>query len=272
MQSPVHLKTIAEYHHYMELPKPQHPLVTVVRFEDLRRKPTTQFESIVTDFYCVALKKNFKGKLKYGQNDFDFDEGVMHFMAPKQVLTIETPPDEPQEHTGWILQIHPDFLWKTSLATKIKQYEYFSYNVTEALHLSEKEEAMISGIMQNISNEYSASIDNFTQEIIIAHIELLLSYVDRFYQRQFITRKIANSKILTTLESLLVDYFKDDRVMEKGMPTVQFIADSLNISPNYLSRLLRHLTGQSTRQFIHIVVGRFFQWIKIEILSFEIGS
>jgi len=172
-------------------------------------------------------------------------------MAPKQRLTIETPPGEQQDHTGWLLQIHPDFLWKTPLAKKIKQYGYFSYNVTEALHLSEKEEVLISGIMENIGQEYSASIDSFSQDIIIAHIELLLSYVERFYQRQFITRKIVNHKILTELESLLVGYFKDESLIQKGMPTVQFIAESLNISPNYLSRLLRSLTGQSTRQFIH---------------------
>jgi len=123
--------------------------------------------------------------------------------------------------------------------------------VTEALHLSEKEEILIAGIMQNIGQEYSERIDNFSQEIITAHIELLLAYIERFYQRQFITRKIVNNKILTELESLLVEYFKDDSLIQKGMPTVQFIADSLNISPNYLSRLLRSLTGQSTRQFVH---------------------
>lgn len=251
MQSapPIHLKTIADYHQYMGLSKPQHPLVTVVRFEDIQRQP--QFETIITDFYCVALKKNFKGKLKYGQNDFDFDEGVMHFMAPKQILTIETPPGEQQDIKGWLLHFHPDFLWRTPLARKIKQYEYFSYKVTEALHLSEKEEILIAGIMQNIGQEYSERIDNFSQDIITAHIELLLAYVERFYQRQFITRKIVNNKILTELESLLVEYFKDDSLIQKGMPTVQFIADSLNISPNYLSRLLRSLTGQSTRQFVH---------------------
>jgi AraC-like DNA-binding protein len=253
MQSvtPIHLKTIAEYHQYMELPKPQHPLVTVVRFEDIKRQPQSQFESMITEFYCVALKKNFNGKLKYGQNEFDFDEGVMHFMAPKQLLTIESPPGEPQETTGWLLHFHPDFLWKTTLARKIRQYEFFSYKVTEALHLSEKEETMIGGIMENIGQECRERIDNFSQSIIIAHIELLLAYIERYYQRQFITRRIVNHRILTEVESLLVDYFKDDSLIDKGMPTVQYIADSLNISPNYLSRLLKDLTGQSTRQFIH---------------------
>src|SRR5690606_10672593 len=142
----------------------------VVRFEDIKRQPQSQFESMITEFYCVALKKNFNGKLKYGQNEFDFDEGVMHFMAPKQLLTIESPPGEPQETTGWLLHFHPDFLWKTTLARKIRQYEFFSYKVTEALHLSEKEETMIGGIMENIGQECRERIDNFSQSIIIAHI------------------------------------------------------------------------------------------------------
>lgn len=248
---PFHLKTIAEYHRYMGLQKPQHPLMTVVRFEDIQRNHESTTECLMTEFYCIALKKNFKGKLKYGQNDFDFDEGVMHFMAPKQILTIENPPGDTIDHSGWILQIHPDFLWGTALSKKIKQYEYFGYHLTEALHLSEQEEMLISGIIKNIHHEFNTRIDNFSQDIIIAHIELLLSYAQRFYQRQFITRKIVNHKILTELESLLAEYFKSDSLMDKGIPTVQFIADSLHVSPNYLSRLLSSLTGQSTKDFIH---------------------
>jgi AraC-like DNA-binding protein len=251
MTSPHHIKTIAEYHRFMELPKPENPLVSVVRFEDIKLMPDDSVTSIIHSFYSIALKKNFKQKMKYGQHEFDFDEGIMHFMSPKQVLTIETAENEAFEHSGWLLLIHPDFLWNTPLAKKIKTYQYFNYNVNEALHLSDKEETLVTDIIQKISQEYQTNIDNFSQDVIIAQIELLLTYCERFYQRQFITRKIANHHILNQLDSLLCDYFKRDNLSNQGIPTVQYVAEHLNISPNYLSRLLQLLTGQSTKDFIH---------------------
>lgn len=251
--APIQIKTIAEYHRLMELPKPEHPLVSVVRFEDIKRNPKSGPGSIIHNFYSIALKKNFHAKLKYGQQDFDFDEGVMHFMSPKQVLSVHSLTEEEEElkHSGWLLLIHPDFLWNTSLSKKIKEYEFFSYKVNEALHLSDKEETLVTEIIQHISDEYHTAIDKFSQEVIIAQVELLLTYSERFYQRQFITRKIANHRILDQLEVLLTEYFSSANLANKGIPTVQFIAENLNISPNYLSRLLQLLTGQSTKQFIH---------------------
>lgn len=249
--TPRHIKTIAEYHRFMELSKPEHPLISVIKFEDIKRQPNNCPGSIIHHFYSIALKKNFNAKLKYGQQDFDFDEGVMHFMSPKQVLTIQTSSKKEFEHSGWLLLIHPDFLWNTPLSKKIKTYEYFSYNVNEALHLSEKEETLLTDIIEKIAQEYHTNIDNFSQDVIIAQIDLLLTYSERFYHRQFITRKIANHRILNQLDSLLTDYFNNENSLDKGIPTVQFIADSLHISANYLSRLLQLLTGQSTKQFIH---------------------
>jgi AraC-like DNA-binding protein len=249
--TPHHISTIAEYHRFMELPKPEHPLVSVIRFEDIKRKPNNCPGSIIHNFYSIALKKNFDAKMKYGQQDFDFEEGVMHFMSPKQVLTIQASSEEEFKHTGWLLLIHPDFLWNTQLSKKIKQYEYFSYNVNEALHLSEKEENIVTDIIEKIAQEYHTNIDNFSQDVIVAQIELLLTYCERFYQRQFITRKIDNHRILNQLDIFLTAYFNEDNLANKGIPTVQFIAESLHISPNYLSRLLQLLTGQSTKQFIH---------------------
>ncbi|MET3982096.1 AraC family transcriptional activator of pobA [Mucilaginibacter sp. UYP25] len=246
-----HIKTIAEYHRFNELPKPEHPLVSVIRFEDIQRIPDIGQLSIIMDFYTVALKKNFNAKMKYGQQDFDFDEGVMHFMSPRQLLSFEYTTAENFNHTGWLLLIHPDFLWNTSLVNKIKKYEYFDYQINEALHLSEKEEIMVSGIFQNIAEEYHSRIDSLSQDVITSQIELLLTYSDRFYQRQFITRKIAGHRILDRLEVLLKTYFESGSLIENGLPTVFYIADALNISPNYLSRLLKMLSGQSTQQFIH---------------------
>ena len=245
------IKTIAEYHRFMELPKPEHPLLSMIKFEDIKRQPNNCPGSIIHNFYSIALKKNFTAKMKYGQQDFDFDEGVMHFMSPKQVLTIQASSVEEFKHSGWLLLIHPDFLWNTSLSKKIKHYEYFSCNVNEALHLSEKEENLVTDIIEKISQEYHTNIDNFSQDVILAQIELLLTYSERFYQRQFITRKIANHRILNRLEVFLTEYFNDHNLADEGIPTVQHIAEKLHISANYLSRLLQLLTGQSTKQFIH---------------------
>jgi AraC family transcriptional regulator, transcriptional activator of pobA len=251
MSMPIHIKTIAEYHRLMGLPKPEHPLISVIKFDDVKVISSDKPNSISHYFYSIALKRNAHGKMKYGQEDFDFDEGIMHFMSPKQVLSIENAPKEALKHSGWLLLIHPDFLWNTPLAKKIKEYAYFGYNVNEALHLSEKEETMVVGIILNISQEYHSPIDALSQDVIIAQLELLLTYSERFYQRQFITRRISNHKILSNLEDLLTEYFKGDDLANKGIPTVSYIAKALNVSPNYLSRLLNLLTGQSTKQLIH---------------------
>jgi AraC-like DNA-binding protein len=246
---PLRIKTITEYHKLMALPKPEHPLVSVLNFEAIKRLSGGKPTSIIHDFYSIALKRNFNGKLKYGQQEYDFDEGILLFISPGQVFTIEA--DEELQHSGWLLLVNPDFLWNTPLAKLIKQYEYFSYSVHEALHLSEKEEAIITGIIKNIEQEYHSPIDGFSQAVIIAQLELILTYADRFYHRQFITRKITNHKLLNRLEAILADYFNSNELAEKGLPTVQYIAESLNVSPNYLSVLLNVLTGQSTQQHIH---------------------
>jgi AraC-like DNA-binding protein len=207
-------------------------------------------ESVVSSYYTISIKRGV-GKMFYGQQQYDFDEGVMYFMAPNQVLRVAPSPNPNTQRSGWILLIHPDFLWNTSLAKKIKDYEYFDYSVNEALFLSDKEERIVTDIILNIRQEYHSNIDKFSQSIIISQIETLLNYAERFYQRQFITRKVTNHQILDRLEILLDDYFKSDEVVTKGLPTVQYISDMLNVSPNYLSGLLKVLTGQSTQQHIH---------------------
>jgi len=205
---------------------------------------------LIFDFYSVSLDRNFKGKMKYGQQQGDFDEGILFFMAPGQVFEIDAEKEE-MNRSGWLLLIHPDFLWNTSLVKSIKQYGYFSYSVHEALFLSEKEETTIVSIMQNMIQEYQANIDKFSQPLILAQLELLFTYADRFYQRQFITRKINSHTILNRLDDLLNNYFDSSDLRTDGLPTVQFIAASLTISPSYLSGLLKVLIGQSTQQVIH---------------------
>lgn len=248
---PRHIKTISEYHKFMGHPKPEHPLISVINLESIKDFPFKAPTSLVYDFYCIALKRTPNAKYKYGQQEYDFDEGVMFFLSPKQVFGIEIDRYSESRPTGWVLLLYPDFLWNTSLAKTIKQYQYFSYSVNEALHLSEKEEAVITNIIKNIEQEYRLNIDTFSQNVMVSQIELLLNYSNRFYNRQFITRKKASNDLLTKLEELLTDYFNGEKVQEFGLPTVKYVSEKLNVSPNYLSDMLRTLTGQSTQQHIH---------------------
>jgi len=249
--TPTRIKTIAEFHRLRGLPKPEHPLISVVNIETVDSSDSNESASLILDFYSISIKRCLLTKFKYGQQEYDFDEGVMFFIAPGQVFKIEVEPNSIHKRSGWFLLIHPDFLWNTALAKTIKQYEYFDYSVHEALFLSDKEETAMIGIMHSIQQEYQSNIDKFSQDIIIAQLELLLVHADRFYHRQFLTRKITNHKILTRLEELLTNYFNSDDLTDKGLPSVQYIAKTLNVSPNYLSDLLKVLTGQSTQQHIH---------------------
>ncbi|MFV8335921.1 helix-turn-helix domain-containing protein [Flavobacterium sp. RSP29] len=247
--SPYTINSISELHRLLELPKPKHPLVSVINLNKIKCHFDESMKSFVYNFYSVCTKKDFKGKLKYGQNYYDFDEGIMTFFSPGQV--ISTVVDEDIALSGIWLVIHPDFIQNYALAKSIKDYGFFSYAVNEALHLSDQEEAMITDIMQNIDTEYGSIIDGFSQDVILSHIELLLNYSNRFYNRQFITRKNASNDLLSNLEKLLLDYFNGNKVQEFGLPTVLYISEQLNVSPNYLSDMLRSLTGQSTQQHIH---------------------
>ncbi|QIH34753.1 response regulator transcription factor [Sphingobacterium sp. DR205] len=243
--------TIGEMHKMCGLPKPEHPLVSLVDYGLVEYQTDEQEFSWIQNFYSIGLKRHMpQGKFRYGQQQYDFDEGLLSFIAPRQLmqLGIDTSTVKP---TGWLLLIHPDFLWKTSLAKSIKQYDFFGYAVNEALFLSEKEEIIITDIMHSIQREYRSNIDKFSQNIIIAQIELLLNYSERFYQRQFITRRKSNHQILERLENILDDYFSNGNLIQRGLPTAQNIASSLNVSPNYLGSLLKTLTGQTTQQHIH---------------------
>jgi AraC-like DNA-binding protein len=236
------------------LPPPEHPLVSVVDLTTVKNFPPAEPMSLVYDFYAIFLKKKCNANFRYGQQQYDFDSGTMFFMAPNQVLGIEPRNEKPSKQKGWMLLLHPDFLWNTPLAASIRQYEYFDYAVNEALFLAEKEEAVVTDIVRDLSAETRGNMDAFTQRIVIAQLELLLSYADRFYHRQFLTRKISSHKMLGRLEELLTDYFENETLLRKGLPTVSFVAESLNVSPNYLSGLLKVLTGQSTLQHIHAKV------------------
>lgn len=248
---PVRIKSIGEFHKLNELPPPEHPLISVVDYakvaEAKKRNPAF---ALISDFYTISLKRGLNGRMRYGQQDYDFDEGVMYFMAPAQVLQASPAHGGDEKPSGWLLLIHPDFLWGTSLAKTIKQYEYFDYSVNEALFLSDKEETTLNNIIANIKQEYHSNIDKFSQNIIISQIETLLSYAERFYQRQFITRKITNHGILERLEKVIDNYYLNE-ISHKGLPSVHYLANELSLSPKYLSSVLKTLTGQTAQQHIH---------------------
>lgn len=245
-----HIKSITEFHRLMELPLPENPLISIIDYSKIKHLPENNV-SVFSDFYQISIKRNLNYKLFYGQQEYDFDEGIMVFMAPGQVLKIEVDPKVNLQHSGWMLLIHPDFIWNTALAKNIKKYHYFDYSVNESLFLSQKEESVINNILENIKQEYHSNIDKFSHDIIIAQLEVLLNYAERFYQRQFLTRRKTNHKVLENLEKILNDYFDDDKLITKGLPTVQKIAEKLNMSSNYLSELLKVLTGLNTQQHIH---------------------
>lgn len=245
------IKTISEFHRLRGLSKPEHPLISVVNYAEVQRPVDICETNWVFDFYQISIKRGTNAKLKYGQQEYDFDDGVVFFSSPNQVFRIEPRSNPTTKRSGWILLIHPDFIWNTSLAKTIKQYEFFDYAVNEALFISTKEEKTLNDIIENIKQEYHANIDRFSKKIIISQVESLLNYSDRFYNRQFITREKSNHQVLERLEKILTDYFNSDDLISKGLPTVQYIAETLKSSPKYLSSLLKFLTGQSTQQYIH---------------------
>ncbi|GLU52210.1 helix-turn-helix domain-containing protein [Dyadobacter frigoris] len=246
------INSISRFHRLLSLPEPLHPLVSVVRVQDMRLADDAIWEQFSLNFYCVSLKKDVLGKVKYGQQYYDYDKGVMTFIAPKQIHGLDAPETNitnQETGTGYVLMFHPDFLYKHPLATTIRDYGFFSYAVNEALHLSEKEEKNIVEIFQKIDGEYQ-HIDKHTQGIILSQIDLLINYSNRFYERQFITRKAVNHDLLTKIEKFLSEFFEQEETLRNGLPTVELLAKNLNLSPHYLSDMLRSLTGQSAQQHI----------------------
>lgn len=247
-KAPYKFQSLTEMHRLLELPTPLHPLISLVENKsneiNLRKLPC----SFTYEFYKISFKKNLRGKLKYGQGFYDFDDGGLLFKAPNQVSANAENNDD---HTGFTLLFHPDFLAGYPLAKKIRKYGFFSYSVNEALHLSEKEKATIVSIFRNMHEELQGRIDDFSHDIVISQIETLLNYSNRFYKRQFITRKAVNNDLLQALEEILEAYFNDEKSQLQGIPTVQFLAEQLNVSPGYLSDMLRSLTGQNAQQHIH---------------------
>lgn len=247
-RQPRKFDSISELHRALGLPKPLHPLVSLVNYAHITTPEAELPSMLLLNFYKISYKINLQGKIKYGQHHYDFEEGGISFLSPNQLIAAT---EDEKDYSGYTLLIHPDFLRNYPLAKNISNYGFFSYSANEALYLSEKEKITISEVFEHILQELNSRIDDFSQDVIISHIEVLLNYSNRFYKRQFITRKAANHDLLTQLEDILNQYFNDEKTLIKGLPTVSYLAEALNLSPRYLSDMLRALTGQNTQQHIH---------------------
>ena len=260
------LNTVTEYTRFYGLPAPAHPLLTVIDLGGLRNLPKESVAKavvtpVVQQLYMVSLKRNLQGAaIRYGHKSYDYNEGVLSFLSPGQGCWWAGAGRELaqevnwEEVSGWTLLFHPDLLSKYPLGQKIVQYGFFSYQVHEALHLSAGEEGQLDALVETIRKENERPIDAFSQDVIVAQIEVLLTYANRFYHRQFLTRRTAEADhnggaLLSRFETLLIGYFAQNA--EQPLPTVQYFADELKVSPAYLSDMLRSLTGQNTQQHIH---------------------
>ncbi|MBB6329927.1 AraC-like DNA-binding protein [Chryseobacterium sediminis] len=244
---PLKISSISELHDMLQLPKPLHPLVSLVDNTKMSIRKDMLKRSFILNFYKISYKYSTTGKMGYGQGYYDFNEGGMMFTAPGQVLST----DENAEYCGYTLLVHPDFIRSYPLAKNIKNFGFFSYDTNEALHLSDQEKTTITGLLNNIENELNTTIDEVSQDVIISYMDVLLNYSNRFYKRQFITRKAVNSDLLTKMDVVLENYFNQQETLNKGLPTVEFLASTLNLSPHYLSDMLRNLTGLNAQQHIH---------------------
>lgn len=243
-------QSLSEVHRAFGLPQPQHPLISIINNSDGNVSICQPPGAHVLQFYKISLKVSPSGRLRYGQGYYDFEEGGLLFASPGQVIGADAQQDL-NECSVYTLLIQPDFLLSYPLAAGIRQYGFFSYSVNELLHLSAEEKAVVISIFENIEKELKSRIDDFSQDVIIAQIELLLHYANRFYHRQFITRKAQSHHLLQKLEALLDDYYNQEKSTTQGIPTVQYLSEHLNYSPSYLSDMLRSLTGLNAQQHIH---------------------
>lgn len=263
--SPVKINSISELHQMLGLPKPLHPLISLVDNTMMVLDRSCLKSSFLFNFYKISYKKTMKGAIGYGQGYYDFDEGGMVFTAPNQLISII---GDDMEYKGYSLLMHPDFIRNYALGKNIKTYGFFSYEANEALHLSDKERTIILGVLDSIGQELDGTIDDFSQDVMISYIEVLLNYSNRFYKRQFITRKAVNHDLLTQMEEVLDTYFEKEEPLKNGLITVDYLAQHLNVSPRYLSDMLRSLTGQNAQQHIHEkLIDKAKEYLSVSQLS-----
>ena len=231
-----HFKSISQLLRDLRLPAPSHPLIALVDYSKVQTENLRNGAKVSLDFYKVSFKNEFRGQVKYGQGYYDFEEGGLAFLKPKQVVFT---PDTTESYEGYVLYFHPDFIRNYPLGKTINQYGFFSYSVSEALFLSAKEKDIVQNVFNSIGLEIETNIDQYSQDVLVSQIELLLNYSNRYYNRQFITRKVVNHEIINRLDSLIDEYISNDQGLVNGLPSVQFISEQLNVSQRYLSDMLR---------------------------------
>lgn len=268
----VYFDTVLQYarfygHHAL------HPLAGLVDLSKAHMQPENIFHFGI---YAIFLKERKNCELRYGKSHYDFDEGTMVFLAPGQTVQV-TPTGEPHQPAGFALVFHPDLIKGTSLGKRIHEYSFFSYQSKEALHLSDKERAVILDCMENIETELSQNIDRHSKRLIVSNLELLLNYCTRFYDRQFITREVVNAGIVERFESLLNEYVYGEKLRLDGLPSVGYFAGELHLSANYFGDLIKRETGKSAMELIHLKLlevakERIFDTQKsVGEIAFELG-
>ena len=246
------LESISQLNALFQQTAPTHPLIAVIDFSKMEKHEKVEEIKLTCGFYSVMFKNHCANKLKYGKEYYDFQEGTLMCIAPNQIITIENDANsENADIVGWGLFFHPDLIRGTSLGNKIKEYTFFSYEVNEALHLSDKEKQTLWDCVYKLENELSENIDLHSQTLITSNIELLLNYCARYYDRQFITRKKVNTNLLRKFETILNSYFNSNDQQYKKLPSVKYFAELLFLSPNYLSDLLKKETGKTAQEYLH---------------------
>ena len=247
-----HFKTLSAYFDYIELPRPEHPMLSVLsaKGDSFLPCPKESSPPITNNCYSISLKKIVKGNLNYGRTKYDFTNGVLIFIAPRQVMQWNS--TAVFEQKGFSINFHEDFLKGTELVQQIKKYGFFSYSANEALHLSPREEKQIESIVENIELEYQNNQDEFSKEIIISQLSTLLKYANRFYERQFLNRKELSNDLLEQFNEQLDRYFESGQLQEKGIPSIDQIAEKMSVSQRYLSDTLKKETGKTTTEHLQL--------------------
>ncbi len=250
MSTPIiHHKSISQLHEKLGLGKPTHPLITIIDVSKMAYGEEHVGMKFSSDLYCIA-QKDKSCAMDYGRNSYDFDEGVLMFTGPQQVFTLRKA-QALNEVQGWMLYFHPDLIRNMPLGARMGDYSFFSYDVYEALHLSDQEQATLGHCINLIQTEISQRIDNHSQQVLVSNIELLLNYCLRYYERQFNTRAAQNKDVVSKVEALLRDYYKSGKLLEAGQPTIAYLAEACFLSPNYLSDLLKKETGKTAKDHIN---------------------
>ena len=247
-----HFKTLSTYLEYLELPRPEHPMISVFTAlgDGFLPCPKGSSPPITNDCYTISFKKIVEGTLNYGRTKYDFSNGALFFIAPRQVLQWDDA--AVFEQRGFSINFHEDFIKGTELAHQIKKYGFFSYSANEALHLSPKEEKQIESIVEIIDLEYQNNQDEFSKDIIISQLTTLLKYANRFYERQFINRKEMSNDLLEQFNKQLEKYFDTGLLQENGIPSIEKIAEDLAVSQRYLSDTLKKETGKTSTEHLQL--------------------